>query len=67
MRLKKARYSDDEDTSYKIRRSATKLHTAIIATRPELLVTLYKDVSPVLISRFYLNMDNVRRAGDHTK
>lgn len=45
-------YSDDEDTSYKIRRSATKLLAAIIDTRPELLVALYKDVSPVLISRF---------------
>ncbi|KAG8930309.1 hypothetical protein FRC03_000633 [Tulasnella sp. 419] len=45
-------YSDDEDTSYKVRRSATKLLGAIIATRPELLVTLYRTVSPVLISRF---------------
>ncbi|KAK7019727.1 hypothetical protein VNI00_017966 [Paramarasmius palmivorus] len=45
-------YSDDEDTSYKIRRSATKLLSAIIATRPELLSAIYKDVSPVLISRF---------------
>lgn len=46
------RYSDEEDSSYKIRRSATKLLGAIIDTRPELLVTLYKEVSPVLISRF---------------
>ncbi|KAK1235725.1 hypothetical protein PQX77_001032 [Marasmius sp. AFHP31] len=45
-------YSDDEDTSYKIRRGATKLLSALIATRPELLPTIYKDVSPVLISRF---------------
>ncbi|KAG5641254.1 hypothetical protein DXG03_005660, partial [Asterophora parasitica] len=45
-------YSDDEDTSYKIRRSATKLLAAIIGTRPELLTSLYKSVSPVLISRF---------------
>lgn len=47
-----SRYSDDEDTSYKIRRSATKLLSAIIVTRPELLTSLYKSVSPVLISRF---------------
>lgn len=47
-----ARYSDDEDTSYKIRRSATKLLAALIGTRPEMLSTIYKDVSPVLISRF---------------
>ncbi|KAF8060828.1 armadillo-type protein [Lyophyllum atratum] len=45
-------YSDDEDTSYKIRRSATKLLAAIIGTRPELLTSIYKTVSPVLISRF---------------
>ncbi len=45
-------YSDDEDTSYKIRRSAAKVLAAIIETRPELLSILYKEVSPVLISRF---------------
>lgn len=53
-------YSDDEDTSYKIRRSATKLLAAIIDTRPELLVALYKDVSPVLISRFGDREETVR-------
>lgn len=53
-------YSDDEDTSYKIRRSATKLLAAVIGTRPELLVALYKDVSPVLISRFGDREETVR-------
>ncbi|KAH9949483.1 ARM repeat-containing protein [Amylocystis lapponica] len=53
-------YSDDEDTSYKIRRSATKLLAAVIGTRPELLVTLFKDVSPVLISRFGDREETVR-------
>lgn len=53
-------YSDDEDTSYKIRRSATKLLTAVIGTRPELLITLYKDVSPVLITRFGDREETVR-------
>lgn len=53
-------YSDDEDTSYKIRRSATKLLAAVIATRPELLIALYKDVSPVLISRFGDREETVR-------
>ena len=47
-----SRYSDDEHTSYKIRRSATKLLAAIIATRPEILVNLLRVVSPVLITRF---------------
>lgn len=46
------RYEDEEDTSYKIRRSSTKLLSAVISTRPELLSSLYREVSPVLISRF---------------
>lgn len=54
------RYSDDEDTSYKIRRSATKLLAAIVGTRPELLVSIYKEVSPVLISRFGDREETVR-------
>ena len=54
------RYSDDEDMSYKVRRSATKLLAAIIATRPELLTTLYREVSPVLISRFGDREETVR-------
>ncbi|KAG9126256.1 hypothetical protein FRC07_004222 [Ceratobasidium sp. 392] len=45
-------YSDDEDTSYKIRRSATKLLSAIISTRPDLLGELYESVAPVLVARF---------------
>lgn len=53
-------YSDDEDTSYKIRRSATKVLAAVVGTRPELLVALYKDVSPVLISRFGDREETVR-------
>ncbi|KAK7688067.1 hypothetical protein QCA50_008437 [Cerrena zonata] len=53
-------YSDDEDTSYKIRRSATKLLGAVIATRPELLTTLYSEVSPTLISRFGDREETVR-------
>lgn len=55
-----SRYSDDEDTSYKIRRSATKLLAAIIGTRPELLTAIYKEISPVLISRFGDREENVR-------
>ncbi|KAK7001853.1 Cullin-associated nedd8-dissociated protein 1 [Favolaschia claudopus] len=53
-------YSDDEDTSYKIRRSATKLLAAIVGTRPDLLSSIYKDVSPVLISRFGDREETVR-------
>ena len=54
------RYSDDEDTSYKIRRSATKLLAAVIGTRPDRLLRTYKDVSPVLISRFGDREETVR-------
>ncbi|KDR68751.1 hypothetical protein GALMADRAFT_256581 [Galerina marginata CBS 339.88] len=53
-------YSDDEDTSYKIRRSATKLLSAVIGTRPDRLTRTYKDVSPVLISRFGDREETVR-------
>lgn len=54
------RYSDDEDTSYKIRRSATKLLSAIIGTRPDRLLRTYKDISPILISRFSDREETVR-------
>ncbi|KIO24797.1 hypothetical protein M407DRAFT_244321 [Tulasnella calospora MUT 4182] len=53
-------YSDDEDTSYKVRRSSTKLLTAIIGTRPELLSSLLSKVAPVLISRFGDREESVR-------
>ncbi|KAF8168473.1 armadillo-type protein [Crassisporium funariophilum] len=53
-------YSDDEDTSYKIRRSATKLLAGVIGTRPDRLTRTYKDVSPVLISRFGDREETVR-------
>ncbi|KAF8329094.1 TIP120-domain-containing protein [Cantharellus anzutake] len=53
-------YSDEEETSYKVRRSATKLLAAIIGTRPDMLLTVYRDVSPVLISRFGDREETVR-------
>ncbi|KAF8972524.1 armadillo-type protein [Flammula alnicola] len=53
-------YSDDEDTSYKIRRSATKLLAGVIGTRPDRLTRTYKDISPILISRFNDREETVR-------
>lgn len=46
------RYSDDDDTSWKVRRASTKLLSACISTRSDLLSTFYQTVSPALISRF---------------
>ncbi|KAJ7507636.1 hypothetical protein B0H11DRAFT_2313761 [Mycena galericulata] len=48
---------DEEDVELdeymmKTRRSATKLLAAIVGTRPELLSSIYKDISPVFNSRF---------------
>lgn len=46
------RYSDDDDTSWKVRRAATKLLAACISTRPDLLATFYRTLSPALVARF---------------
>ena len=53
-------YSDDEETTYKVRRSATKLLSAVIGTRPELLATIYRTIAPVLINRFGDREESVR-------
>nr|XP_018266798.1 tip120-family protein [Kwoniella dejecticola CBS 10117]OBR88956.1 tip120-family protein [Kwoniella dejecticola CBS 10117] len=53
-------YSDDEDDSWKIRRSAAKLLLALIGTRNELLVDFYNTAAPVLISRFSEREESVR-------
>lgn len=45
-------YSDDDDMSWKVRRSAAKCLEAVISTRHELLPEFYKSVSPALIARF---------------
>lgn len=45
-------YSDDDDMSWKVRRSAAKCLEAIITTRHELLAEFYKILSPSLIARF---------------
>ncbi|OCF45173.1 tip120-family protein [Kwoniella heveanensis CBS 569] len=53
-------YSDDEDDSWKIRRSSAKLLLALIGTRNELLAEFYSTAAPVLISRFSEREESVR-------
>ncbi|GAA6063291.1 hypothetical protein JCM10212_001410 [Sporobolomyces blumeae] len=45
-------YDDEDDTSWRVRRSSAKLLSACISTRPDLLSTFYRTVSPALIARF---------------
>ncbi|CAG8576615.1 11916_t:CDS:10 [Ambispora leptoticha] len=53
-------YSDDDDLSWKVRRSSSKLLAAIIGTRHELLSQLYQDVAPALVNRFKEREESVR-------
>ncbi|KAL3278590.1 hypothetical protein HHI36_016135 [Cryptolaemus montrouzieri] len=53
-------YSDDDDMSWKVRRSAAKCLESIIFTRHELLPEFYNTLSPALISRFKEREENVK-------
>ncbi|XP_039224389.1 cullin-associated NEDD8-dissociated protein 1-like isoform X2 [Crotalus tigris] len=52
-------YSDDDDISWKVRRSAAKCLEAIVSTRHD-LQDFYKTLSPALINRFKEREENVK-------
>lgn len=52
--------SDDDDTSWKVRKAAVKVISAIIVSRPELLEYIYINYAEMLISRFKEREENVR-------
>ena len=53
-------YSDDDDMSWKVRRSAAKCLEAVVSTRHEMLSDFYTSVSPALIARFKEREENVK-------
>ncbi|KAJ6238804.1 TIP120 domain-containing protein [Anaeramoeba flamelloides] len=53
-------YSEDDETSWKIRRGSIKCLLALIKTRPELVNVYYEKVSNTLISRFSEREDYVK-------
>lgn len=53
-------YSDDDDISWKVRRSAAKCLEAMVSTRHDLLRDFYQTLSPALISRFKEREENVK-------
>lgn len=51
---------DDDDTSWKVRRAAARTIEAVIASRPELLRSIYENNARDIISRFKERDDNVK-------
>uniref|UniRef100_A0A3B4AR37 TATA-binding protein interacting (TIP20) domain-containing protein n=1 Tax=Periophthalmus magnuspinnatus TaxID=409849 RepID=A0A3B4AR37_9GOBI len=53
-------YSDDDDMSWKVRRSSIKCLEALIHTRRDLLLSFYSSLCPALLARFKEREENVR-------
>ncbi|XP_042366603.1 LOW QUALITY PROTEIN: cullin-associated NEDD8-dissociated protein 1-like [Plectropomus leopardus] len=53
-------YSDDDDMSWKVRRSSIKCLEALINTRRDLLLSFYSSICPALLARFKEREENVR-------
>ena len=51
---------DDDDTSWKVRRSAIKIIDATIKTRPEFVKNIVNNYSLRLVSRFKERIDDVK-------
>lgn len=59
-RLDEEAYSDDEDTSWKVRRAAAKTVAAVVISFPELLPQTFQGACPVLVARFREREENVK-------
>jgi hypothetical protein len=54
-------WSDDEDTSWKVRRAAAKAVSAVVTHYPDLLAEVYPQVAPVLLPRFREREETVKQ------
>lgn len=53
-------YSDDDDTSWKVRRASAKLLSAMVQSMPDLLCYYYENIAPSIILRMKEREENVR-------